>query len=216
MASVIALAAIIFPPFFYYLNETTKKKIEFKYKHKIEQFDFERIVYSNLIKITFEFQMLYVSLSDPCNDLSCVDDATSNFTKILKEYQNQIADYQIYLDTDGHESVYRFYQEISNTLIILKSIKSEKPDLAVVCVYVAIKTLTSEIIKIYNKFRRQLGSKNQDILPEDVPALTGCCGQEPTELKLQEYENHLFEKNFVLIAPRQQVVKQGEISKTAI
>ncbi len=165
------------------------KRLEEKYKSKLERKNHEVVVHSSLIKILFEVQKLHISLSGRCVDYDCIDKAINEFQSKLSEIQNDIVKFQIYLSSNMINRVYKIYNLLTALLVELKEITNDnKCDIAIVSVHKHSRLLANEIIVIHNEIVQRRDDLTNELDALDIPHFSSCCGNTPSQELIEKYE----------------------------
>jgi len=98
----------------YNLKQKEKEyEIQRDYNREDEQISHEKIIHSSLVKILFEIQKLYISLScEPGNEDDCILEASKEFQLSFAKYQSGNSDNQIFLQSKVVNQLYKFYNTI--------------------------------------------------------------------------------------------------------
>jgi len=187
---VTVLSGFLLPIILVWLNnrynlktKEKEKEIEREFKFDNEQVSHEKIIHSSLIKILFEVQKLYISLScDPEKEADCIVDATKEFQNCFAKYQGIISDNQIFLKSKVVNELYRFYNTVGEVLIDLNAIKnSGEHSIARVCVYDRTQELADIILNIQEIFvsKRKKLFGDLKIIRSEMKEFKTCCGPPP-------------------------------------
>ncbi|MEM6632720.1 MAG: hypothetical protein AAF694_23820, partial [Bacteroidota bacterium] len=158
---VTVLSGFLLPIILVWLNnrynlKTKEKEQELtrEFKFSDEQVSHEKIIHSSLVKILFEIQKLYISLScDPEKEQDCIVDASKEFQTCFAKYQGIISDNQIFLQSKVVNELYRFYNVIGEILVELNQIRQTgEQEIARVCVYDRSQELADIILNIQEIF----------------------------------------------------------------
>ena len=174
-----------------------EKEIERDFNIDNEQVSHEKIIHSSLIKILFEIQKLYISLScDPEKEEDCIVNASSQFQISFAKYQSIISDNQIFLTSSVVNELYRFYNKVGEILIDLNRIKSAgHPSIARICVYDHSQELADIILNIQEAFinKRQKLFGDLKVIRKEMKQFRNCCGPPPPGPLREKYKNIMTE-----------------------
>ncbi len=187
---VTILSGFLLPIILVWLNNRynlkTKEKeqeLQREFKFNDEQVSHEKIIHSSLVKILFEIQKLYISLScDPEKEKDCIVDATKEFHSCFAKYQGIISDNQIFLKSKVVNELYKFYNVIGEILVELNQIKnSGQQEIARVCVYDRSQELADIILTIQEIFvsKRQKLFGDLKVIRAEMKDFKTCCGPPP-------------------------------------
>ena len=181
-------------------NLKTKKeenKIDLNYRINSEQITYEKVIHSSLIKILFEIQKLYISLScDPKKENDCILNATQEFHSSFAKYQSIISENQIYLESKVVNLLYKFYNTIGNILVELNQIRqTTEQEISRVCVYDQSQILADIIIDIQQIFIGKRTSLYDELklIRSEMGEFRTCCGPPPDEKLRAKYNQVLKE-----------------------
>ena len=164
-------------------RKAKEQEIEREYKFDDEQLNHEKIIHSSLVKILFEVQKLYISLScDPEQEKDCIVDATKDFQTCFAKYQGIISDNQIFLQSKVVNELYKFYNTVGEILIELNQIRaSGERGIARICVYDRSQELADTILNIQEIFisKRKKLFGDLKVIREEMKEFNTCCGPPP-------------------------------------
>jgi hypothetical protein len=173
-------------------SKEKEKEFERGFNLDTEQISHERVIHSSLIKILFEIQKLYISLScDPNKEVDCISMASTEFQNCFAKHQATISDNQIFLSSDVVNELYKFYNKVGEILVELNNIKaSGEPSIAKVCVYDHSQELADIILNIQEKFvdKRQKLFGDLRVIREEMKAFKTYCGPPPPGPLRERYE----------------------------
>jgi len=187
---VTILSGFLLPIILVWLNnrynlKTKEKEQELtrEFKFDDEQVSHEKIIHSSLVKILFEIQKLYISLScDPDKEEDCIVDASKEFQACFAKYQAIISDNQIFLQSKVVNELYRFYNAIGEILVELNQIRATgDQEIARVCVYDRSQELADIILNIQEIFvgKRKKLFGDLKVIREEMKEFKTCCGPPP-------------------------------------
>lgn len=190
------VTTLIFPLAFLYLNnrnsrklKTLEKELELKYLAKNDIRDQEKIVFSSLTKVLFDVQQLHVNLSGSCIDENCIPDAIKRFDENVNRCHAEISNNMLYLSSNAINSIYAFYNQISDLKINLKVLHEQKQfDLAHVAVYYGSQDLAGTVINIQELFVKEKKDLQIAFNKTAQENMRYCCGQEPPEEQKKRFE----------------------------
>lgn len=151
----------------------------------------EKSVYSSLLKILFEIQLLHIELSGNCVNYDCIKEATEKFKKCFSDHQSKISDDQIHLSAEASNILYGFYQDIGDLLIQLKEIQDQaKFNLAIAAVYFMSQNMAMKVLvlKLTCFDENKLETVDEAILQREHGNFINCCGQRPKREIVEEYQ----------------------------
>lgn len=201
---VMVLSGFLLPIILVWLNhkynfKTKEKEQELSRESRFsdEQVSHEKVIHSSLVKILFEIQKLYISLScDPENEKDCISNAAKEFQACFAKYQGIISDNQIFLESKVVNELYRFYNIIGEILVELNQIRQTgQQDIARVCVYDRSQDLADLILNIQEIFinkRKNLFGELK-VIRDEMKNFKTCCGPPPPDELRDRYEKILNE-----------------------
>ncbi|GAA0189254.1 hypothetical protein GCM10009122_49200 [Fulvivirga kasyanovii] len=203
---VTVLSGFLLPIILVWLNNRynlkTKEKeqeITREFKFTDEQVSHEKIIHSSLVKILFEIQKLYISLScDPEKEKDCIVDASKEFQSCFAKYQGIISDNQIFLESQVVNELYKFYNTIGEILVELNQIRqNDDQEIARICVYDRSQELADIILNIQEIFvgKRQNLFGDLKVIREEMKEFKTCCGPPPPGELRDRYDKVMKELN---------------------
>lgn len=177
----------------YNLKQKEKEhEISREFNREDEQVSHEKIIHSSLVKILFEIQRLYISLScEPNNNDDCILNASIEFQKSFGKYQAIISDNQIFLQSKVVNELYKFYNLIGEILVELNQIReSGNQNVARVCVYDRSQELADIILTIQGIFvdKRSKLFGDLKVIRDEMKDFRTCCGPPPPGPLRERYD----------------------------
>jgi hypothetical protein len=172
-------------------SKDQEKQLEQAHSINLERINHEKVIHSSLVKILFEIQKLYISLScDPVSE-ECVVSATRDFQSCFSKHQATISDNQIFLESNVINELYGFYNNVGKILIELNEINaSGNREIAKVCVYNNSQLLADSILNIQEVFikKRENLFGELKLLREEMKNFKTCCGPPPSVEQSAKYQ----------------------------